>query len=450
MSGTGWGAGGDLNRIEPDIDLAALEAQARDAARRLEMALRRFGDDGVRVEIRAGQGAQPDGRRAWVVAASAAIAVMAAASSMLVAGDGKKVSERGATNAAPLMTEASLDGQSGGDRVQSGQRGRRVVAAQLLRPTTVVLNGQSIETIHPLERVRLCREIARAQGLQRAGLHWADLYGVIHAETAWIPRDGMGKNGRVSRGLGQLEDATARALGVADPDDAEQAIRAAARLMVDSAAWADRRGVKGSEARLAAMSVYYNLSTKARNAWNGVSMAGLPVETRRHIKNVAEGRMLALKLGAERDRFDRRWGAMTMSGAQADAGGAPGPGGANVTERRRGYAGGFQPEKRAVEWLDGGESRHRVQRARREAARSGVTLTSLSANLLPDQLKQEIAARQVAMHAAATPSSGTAGQSALTESGAADLIARITSASARRGQVAQETVASEQIRQRGG
>ena len=37
------------------------------------------------------------------------------------------------------------------------------------------------------------------------------------------------------------------------------------------------------------MSVYYNLSVKGRNKWDGVNTAQLPVETQRHIRNVRQG-----------------------------------------------------------------------------------------------------------------------------------------------------------------
>ena len=46
------------------------------------------------------------------------------------------------------------------------------------------------------------------------------------------------------------------------------------------------------------VSIYYNLSTKGRQAWNGTNTAKLPVETRRHINNAARGAREAATLEA--------------------------------------------------------------------------------------------------------------------------------------------------------
>jgi hypothetical protein len=37
------------------------------------------------------------------------------------------------------------------------------------------------------------------------------------------------------------------------------------------------------------VSIYYNLSIKGRNKWDGVNTAQLPLETQRHIRNVRAG-----------------------------------------------------------------------------------------------------------------------------------------------------------------
>jgi hypothetical protein len=66
--------------------------------------------------------------------------------------------------------------------------------------------------------------------------------------------------------------------------------------MRDAAIWSARRiaGLKLSEAQRArklreGVSIYYNLSSKGRSAWNGLNTAKLPFETRRHIANAREG-----------------------------------------------------------------------------------------------------------------------------------------------------------------
>ncbi len=166
-----------------------------------------------------------------------------------------------------------------------------------LPPVTVIVEGKTYKAINPLERVRLCKEIAQQEQLQRHGLDWKDLYAVVNAETAWVARDGMGRNGRPSYGLAQLELPTAAALGISDPSDPRQALHAASKLLKDAAAWGLRANGRP------AISVYYNLSTKARAEWSG-KVADLPSETQIHIKNVADGRLIAERLERERKRYD--------------------------------------------------------------------------------------------------------------------------------------------------
>jgi hypothetical protein len=95
--------------------------------------------------------------------------------------------------------------------------------------------------------------------------------------------------------LAQLEPATARALGVRNANDPVEAVHGAAKLLREAAVWSGRRiaglGLSGAEraARLReGISVYYNLSTRARERWNGLTHT-LPFETRRHISNVRAG-----------------------------------------------------------------------------------------------------------------------------------------------------------------
>jgi hypothetical protein len=159
--------------------------------------------------------------------------------------------------------------------------------------------------LDPAARVQLSRSAAEQAGLRDFGLDWRDLYGVINAETSWVPRDGMGRNGVVSRGLAQFEPATAKAVGLRDPNNPVQAVRAAARLLREAAAWSAQRvaHLALSPAQRAAklregISVYYNLSSRARAAWSGLNTSKLPIETLRHIHNVREGALQAEQLNA--------------------------------------------------------------------------------------------------------------------------------------------------------
>lgn len=152
------------------------------------------------------------------------------------------------------------------------------------------------QPVDPHTRLLLARSAAEKARLHEVGLDFRDVYGVINAESSWVARAGIGRNGVVSEGLGQFEPATARAVGLKDPNDATEAVHAAARLLREAAAWSARRIASLSlspEQRAARLregvSIYYNLSTRARNAWSGLNTASLPAETQRHIHNAREG-----------------------------------------------------------------------------------------------------------------------------------------------------------------
>ena len=160
---------------------------------------------------------------------------------------------------------------------------------------SVQVDGRMLRTPDPDSRLLLARSAAQRAGLAEVGLDFRDVYGVITAETSWVARTGMGRNGVASQGLAQLEPATARALGVRDANDPVEAVHGAAKLLKEAAGWSARRiaglGLSGAEraARLReGISVYYNLSTRARQHWNGMTH-NLPLETRRHISNVRAG-----------------------------------------------------------------------------------------------------------------------------------------------------------------
>jgi hypothetical protein len=163
--------------------------------------------------------------------------------------------------------------------------------------------GKSIKTLDDESRLLLVQAAAAKAGLHKVGLGFEDVYGVIEAETSWIPRTGMGKNGVASMGLAQFEPRTAKGLGLKDPNDPVQAVYFAAVNMKHGAEWAadkiahlkltpEQRAEKLREG----VSIYYNLSVKGRNKWDGLNTAKLPIETQRHIRNVREGAEEATEL----------------------------------------------------------------------------------------------------------------------------------------------------------
>lgn len=184
--------------------------------------------------------------------------------------------------------------------------------------------GKKHLAIDEASRVRLTKEAAEAQGLASVGLNWQDLYAVISAETAWIPRTGMGKNGVQSHGLAQMEPNTAKALGVADPNNHTQAIFGAAALIKEAATWSKSKiaGLrltkveKDSKLR-EGISIYYNLSSAGRRLWNGLNASDLPIETQHHIRNVKDGRFIAQRLEARLAKIEKDQGQSQGRGGES-------------------------------------------------------------------------------------------------------------------------------------
>jgi hypothetical protein len=150
------------------------------------------------------------------------------------------------------------------------------------------------------------------------GLSYRDVYGIIRAETSWIPRLGSSKDGTPNLGLAQFEPATAAAVGLTDPSDPVQAVHAAALHLRDAAVWSakristlkltpEERAVKLREG----VSIYYNLSSKGRNMWNGLNTAKLPIETQRHIANARIG---AREAGELEEQLEELKGRMNQPG----------------------------------------------------------------------------------------------------------------------------------------
>ena len=167
----------------------------------------------------------------------------------------------------------------------------------------VRLGDKTLMTLDEPSRILLAKAAARKARLHEVGLGYEDVYGVIEAETSWIPRTGASKDGTANLGLAQFEPATAERMGIADPGDPLQAVFGAALYMKTGAKWASGKlkGLKLAPEEHAAkvregVSVHYNLSVKGRNKWDGLNTAELPVETQRHILNARAGAAEALQL----------------------------------------------------------------------------------------------------------------------------------------------------------
>ena len=170
----------------------------------------------------------------------------------------------------------------------------------------VKFGGERLRTLDEESRLLLAQAAASRAGLHKVGLSYEDVYGLIDAETSWIPRTGMGKNGVASMGLAQFEPRTAKGLGLKDPNDPVQAVYFAAINMKHGAQWASDRIAhlkltpeQYAEKMREGVSIYYNLSVKGRNKWDGTNTTALPIETQRHIRNVRTGAEEAAELAEE-------------------------------------------------------------------------------------------------------------------------------------------------------
>ena len=179
-------------------------------------------------------------------------------------------------------------------------------------------------------RLLLAKSAAQRAGLDEVGLSFRDVYGVINAETSWVPRTGQSRNGTPNLGIAQFEPATARALGLRNPEDLVEAVHAAARHMKDAALWSAERiaGLKLGAAEHAlklreGVSVYYNLSSRGRAAWNGRNTHQLPTQTQRHIANSRTGAQEAALLDGQLQavKFSRDGAKAVVTAGLAPAGG---------------------------------------------------------------------------------------------------------------------------------
>ena len=155
-------------------------------------------------------------------------------------------------------------------------------------------------------RMLLAKSAAQRAGLSEVGLSFKDVYGIINAETSWVPRTGASKDGTPNLGIAQFEPSTARALGVRKPHDPVEAVHAAALHMKDAARWSAERldrldlgATERAEKLREGVSVFYNLSVRGRNRWNGTNANQLPRETQRHIVNTRAGMQEAALIEAQ-------------------------------------------------------------------------------------------------------------------------------------------------------
>ncbi|MFI4927509.1 MAG: hypothetical protein ACHP7E_07465 [Burkholderiales bacterium] len=183
----------------------------------------------------------------------------------------------------------------------------------------VRLGDNILETPDPKSRLLLVESAAKRAGLAQVGLSYRDVYGIINAETSWIPRMGASKDGTPNLGIAQFEPATARAVGLTDPTDPVQAVHALALHLKDAAIWSAKRieNLKLTPEERAlklreGVSIYYNLSSKGRSVWNGLNTAKLPIETRRHIANARIGAQEAAELEEQLQAVRARVGAPGM------------------------------------------------------------------------------------------------------------------------------------------
>jgi hypothetical protein len=181
----------------------------------------------------------------------------------------------------------------------------------------------------PHSRVLLAKSAAQRAALHEVGLGWRDVYGIIAAETSWVPRLGRSRDGTPNLGIAQFEPATARALGLRNPNDPVESVHIAAEHMKEAAEWSAARisGLRLADSERAAklregVSIYYNLSSRGRAAWNGRNTHRLPVETRRHIANARIGAQEAAMLDGQLQAmgYGRRPAQAVMAAAATGAG----------------------------------------------------------------------------------------------------------------------------------
>jgi hypothetical protein len=216
---------------------------------------------------------------------------------------------------APVIALAPAAGAGKGSPFKLNLDGYYAQLRSKLHWEQVRFAGNVLQTPDPQSRLLLVQSAAQRAGLEQVGLSYRDVYGIINAETSWIPRLGSSKDGTPNLGIAQFEPATARAVGLTDPTDPVQAVHAAALHLKDAAIWSSKRianlNLTPEEYALKlreGVSIYYNLSSKGRSVWNGLNTAKLPIETRRHIANARVGARQAAELEQQLEQVKARVG----------------------------------------------------------------------------------------------------------------------------------------------
>ncbi|WP_371436172.1 hypothetical protein [Polaromonas sp.] len=177
--------------------------------------------------------------------------------------------------------------------------------------TTVQIGGKKEThwTLHPFDLVRLSREAAvgasKVEGIrvspERVGA-------IMISESSMVARTGWSSNGKTpSYGLGQLEQNTANALGVVNPNDPQQSAMAIARLLAQAQRFANaNRGVNEQ----IAVSLAYNTSTTTRNMLvrhygAALTLDKLPLPTQHHVKNMMYGERLMATFSRLSDQHEK-------------------------------------------------------------------------------------------------------------------------------------------------
>lgn len=177
--------------------------------------------------------------------------------------------------------------------------------------TTVRINGklETQWTLHPFDLVRLAREAAaKASSIEGVRVDPARVGAVMIAESAMVSRVGWSANGKVpSFGLAQLEERTARALGVKDLEDPRESALAAARLVAEGQKLANAN--RSIDASLIA-SLAYNTSTATRKLLishygSALRAEDLPPATQAHVKNMAYGEQRMNLFAKLRDQHEK-------------------------------------------------------------------------------------------------------------------------------------------------
>lgn len=176
--------------------------------------------------------------------------------------------------------------------------------------TTVRMNGRTETqwTLHPFDLVRLAREAAsKASVLEGIKVDPAKVGAIMIAESSMVSRVGWSANGKTpSFGLAQLEERTARALGVKDLNDPRESALAAARLVAEGQKLA--RANRHVDPSLVA-SLAYNTSSSTRKSLishYGAELRAehLPQATQNHVKNMAFGEQRMSLFAKLRDQHE--------------------------------------------------------------------------------------------------------------------------------------------------